>query len=164
MKRVPLTQGYESVVDDADYELVMAVGPWCAAVRPRNVYAARCIRCADDRWSTQLLHTFLTGWPETDHRDHDGLNNRRENLRPATRNQNNANHRLRLSSASGFKGVTWHKRAGRWRAQITSEYRNIYLGLFGSAEEAARAYDVAALAMWGDFAHLNFPREGEQGV
>lgn len=157
MKHIPLTRGYEAVVDDADYEAIMAAGPWRANVQAHNVYALREIPRTDGRWSTQYLHRFLTGWTLTDHRDHDGLNNRRENLRPATRTQNNANQRLRRDSSSGFKGVTWHKRADRWEAQIKSGRRKIYLGLFDSIEEAAHAYDVAARELFGEFAHLNFP-------
>lgn len=93
---------------------------------------------------------FLSGvreWEEIDHRDRDTLNNRRSNLRPCTHAQNMQNRETR----PGLKGVD---RCGdRWRAKFRAQY----LGMFGSPEEAARAYDTAARHHAGEFACLNFP-------
>jgi hypothetical protein len=88
-----------------------------------------------------------------------GLDNRRSNLRPATPSQNSGNARRPSDNTSGFKGVTFYGRTGRWRAYIGGHLRQRHLGYFRTAEEAARAYDEAAIDTWGEFAHLNFPKE-----
>lgn len=154
--RVPLTQGKFAVIDALDAERVLGFGKW-RIIQGR--YVGRSVKIPGTRKSnTVYLHHFLSGCPEdTDHIDRDTLNNRRKNLRCATRAQNTANSVRRRSNTSGFKGVGWHKRGGRWRAQIRIKGRQIHLGHFSTAEEAARAYDDAARAEWGEFAYLNFP-------
>jgi hypothetical protein len=89
-----------------------------------------------------------------DHRNGDRLDNRSANLRKTNATGNSANRKP--MSSSGFKGVTLHS-CGRWQAQIKTGNRGRYLGLFASPEDAARAYDRAALAAWGSSAWLNFP-------
>lgn len=157
MKEIPLTQGYVAIVDDEDYDAVMAF-KWFAHVQRNATYVGRKARRADGLWADIRLHTFLTGWPLVDHRDGDGLNNRRANLRPATRAENNRNRRRSLSNnASGFKGVCRDR--GKWRAYIYVDDKQHHLGMFPTAEAAALAYDVAALELHGEFARLNFPEE-----
>lgn len=110
------------------------------------------------------MHRIMTGWPITDHIDHDGLNNRRSNLRAATRVQNAGN---RLPSAGGssiYKGVYWRKEGSKWSAAIgyteNGRRRTVHLGFFSSETAAAGAYDVAAIAKWGAYALTNFPVSG----
>jgi hypothetical protein len=107
-----------------------------------------------------LMHNLLLGIKGVDHINHDGLDNRRANLRPATRSQNNHNERPRTGSFSRFKGVIFDGRwRGRWQARIIMDGRRLSLGYFATEEDAARAYDAAALAAWGEYAWLNFPDE-----
>lgn len=126
-----------------------------------TVYAQRGIKRADGRWTTQKLHTFLTGYALTDHRNGDGLDNRRSNLREATQSQNLCNRRPK-SRPAGFKGVTWFERLGRWKAQCSKGGKNHHLGYYADIEDAARAYDAAARELHGEFASLNFPNVGER--
>lgn len=96
-------------------------------------------------------------WPEgqVDHRDTDQGNNRPNNLREATNQQNSFNRRSHKDSTSSFKGVS-RRPSGRWVAQIMRDGRQFYLGIFDSEQAAAQAYDVAAAQKFGDFARLNF--------
>ncbi len=90
-----------------------------------------------------------------DHKNHDTLDNRRENLRKATKSQNMMNRRMKRDNTSGYIGVHWH--LGKWQARITSNGKRISLGHFFSIEKADRAYDEAAKKLYGEFAVLNFP-------
>ncbi len=92
-----------------------------------------------------------------DHRDGNGLNNQRHNLRPATTAQNSRNRGRCRNNTSGYKGVTWYKPQRKWLASISIDGRRKHLGYFASKLDAALAYDAAAREYHGDFARLNFP-------
>jgi AP2 domain/HNH endonuclease len=110
-----------------------------------------------------FLHRFVLDLPPlrgtglvVDHKDHDTLNNRRENLRAVKNVLNLANSGSRRSAVhSLFKGVTYDISRNRWVAQIGIGNRHIHLGRYDSEVEAASAYNVAALAEWGESAFLN---------
>lgn len=106
---------------------------------------------------TRFLHRVLLGEPpcEVDHRNGNGLDNRRSNLRLATHAQNLANTRPRIGTSSRFKGVSWFRSKRRWEAYICVERQKRRLGYFHDEEAAARAYDAAALEAWGEFALTN---------
>jgi hypothetical protein len=159
---IPLTRGHVALVDAADAERALA-HKWSAQPAGHTIYAQRSVKREDGRWTTQRLHQFLTGYAATDHRNGNGLDNRRANLREATQGQNVCNQ-IRQKGASGFRGVTWWKRGQNWKAQISSGGKNYHLGYFAIAEEAARAYDAAARALHGEFATLNFPKLGERAA
>ncbi len=86
-----------------------------------------------------------------DHINGNGLDNRRENLRVATKSQNMANRSKPINSKSGFKGVTWNKQRSKWTAQITYNYKHLHLGLFNTPEEAHAVYCAKANELFGDF-------------
>lgn len=92
-----------------------------------------------------------------DHSNGDRLDNRLVNLRLATNGQNIANSRSRGGASSRYLGVARHTQNGNWMASITKDGVQTYLGVFGTEEEAAIAYDRAANVMHGEFARLNFP-------
>lgn len=147
---IALTQGQTAIIDTTDFERV-SMHHWYAQFDPtvNGFYAAR--------WSKgkQIgMHSFITGYCITDHRDGNGLNNRRNNLRECTAQQNNHNRGKRCISSSKFKGVSWHKRIQRWQASIRKDEKLIHLGYFGKEEEAAAAYRTAALELFGEFARF----------
>jgi hypothetical protein len=96
---------------------------------------------------------------EVDHANGDKLDNRRYNLRVCSRKENCRNVRCGTANTSGYKGVSWNKQAGKWRAFIKTNKRQRFLGHFADEAAAACAYDEAAREMFGDFARLNFPDE-----
>jgi hypothetical protein len=111
------------------------------------------------RTSIRMQHDVLPKRKgmDTDHKDGDRLNNCTENLRYATRSQNNQNGKgwKRAGSPSIYKGVCWHKRARKWTAAIKLNGRKRYLGLFENERHAAMAYDIWARDLFGAFARTN---------
>lgn len=157
MKMIPLTRGYVALVSDEDFERASQYH-WHAKPKKNMVYASRYVRKADGPHTTQTLHRFLMGVTDpriqVDHRDRDGLNNQRGNLRVATNAQNMANRVKKPGCASAFKGVTrkkWGRSQVRWCARITVDGRQRLLGYFKTEGEAAAAYVLAATAAFGAF-------------
>lgn len=162
--QIPLTNGYVAIVDDEDYDRVMAAGPWF--VKPSSArytrYAQHHVRDASGKFKKQLLHRFILAVTDpavkVDHKDLDGLNCRRDNLRICTHTQNMHNRPKRhpSSSSSQYKGVrrTTNK---KWQAIIKANGKTVHLGVFTDEYTAARAYDGAAIRLHGEFARLNFP-------
>jgi hypothetical protein len=154
-----LAQGIQVLIDDQDVDLV-AKYTWHHAKPQRNTtYAIRWLRSPDGRWTTQRMHTLITGWALVDHRNGNGLDNRRSNLRAATSSQNQHNS-LSRRGTSIYKGVSWH--IGRWAAEIMVQRQKVRLGRFRDEVAAALAYDAAAREYVGEYAALNFPRPGER--
>jgi hypothetical protein len=153
MREIQLTQGYVALVDDGDFVRVSAY-KWHAHVERQNVYACRNIQRPDGKRTIQKLHNLIMDATGIDHADGNGLNCQRYNLRQATPLQNNHNTRAHSDNASGFKGVVKHP-PNRWRARICIEGKSIHLGTFLDIQDAANAYDAAALQYFGDFALTN---------
>ena len=155
-REIPLTQGRITLVDDDDFERVSQFR-WRAYRNRDTFYAIRSIKKPDGRWTTQHLHTFITGYIQTDHWNGDGLDNRRSNLRIATDNDNRRNSKLFQNNTSGYKGVSWDKGRRLWRVQVSVNGTTRYVGRYDDIIEAARAYDEAARKWYGEFARTNFP-------
>lgn len=148
-------RGIAIPVSDIDYERCQ-LHTWRIDESCGLPYVCTTVRTAEGKRTTLYLHRFITNCPpqyKVDHKDRDSLNNQRPNLRFATHDWNNANRGF--WSLSGFKGVS---RSGRrFRARITLDGEDVHLGMFATAEEAARTYDAAAWAAHGEWAYLNFP-------
>ena len=152
---------YVALVDDADYALV-APYTWKAFRNTTKtvIYAAYRKRVAGPDGQTKRqwvkMHRLILGFPpyHIDHKNHDGLDNQRHNLRPATAAQNRTNARLRPNKV-GFRGVS-AKKGSTFTASITAGGVVHYLGSFPRADLAGQAYDAAAMKLHGEFATLNF--------
>lgn len=156
MKEIKLTQQKVSLVDDEDYEFLNQ-WKWCAAKSKSGLfYAVRKFR-TDGNQTTILMHRVIMGVLDkkvlVDHQDMDGLNNQRYNLRIATYSQNNANRSSRKDSSSKYLGVDRHK--GKWRVKIGKNGKCYHVGMFSNEDDAALAYNEAALKHHGEFANLN---------
>jgi hypothetical protein len=149
---VPLTRGYEAIIDADDVPLVDAWN-WTTIVGLSNVYAFRNY-CKDKSKRTVYLHRAIMGEPDgfqVDHINGNGLDNRRVNLRLATRSQNQHNRGASSNNTSGFKGVTWHNGVKKWQAQIAFCGKNKYLGRYDTVEAAHAAYAEASIKYHGEF-------------
>ena|SRR5258708_2925659 len=160
MREIELSQGQTTTVDDEDFEKVNRFKWSLLCQSPRTRYAFRNVRVSGRRITTLRLHRFILnlepGDPDVDHVDGNGLNNVKANLQLATHQQNQCNQRKQLrKTSSRFKGVTWDRHAGEWKAQIKVKGKNHYLGCFAIEQEAAEAYDQAAVQFHNNFAKLN---------
>jgi len=153
-KLIPLTQGKFAIVDPADFD-ELSQYKWTAAKSPNTFYAVRSAQGRQIR-----MHRLITDAPKglvVDHRNHNGLDNRKENLRLCTRSENARNQRPQTGRSSKYKGVCWHKNQKKWLARVYSKGVTYHLGSFNSEIAAAKAYDKKAKELFGEFAHLNFP-------
>ncbi|MFI5473137.1 HNH endonuclease [Streptomyces cacaoi] len=158
MREIHLTSGGIALVDDEDFDRVVETGSWYAHKSLNTSYATQNYRPDGGKYTTRRMHSFITGLPYVDHVNGNGLDNRRANLRAATASQNQANQRMRRDNRSGFRGVQ-HAPGDRWRALLIAKGQRISLGYYDAREDAARAYDAAAIDHFGEFARTNFPRE-----
>jgi len=152
--QIDLSQGYKAEIDFSDWWKLKG-RKWFAHVRPRTVYVCS----SSKKGTTVYLHRHIMDAPDdmqVDHIDGDGLNNRRSNLRLATSAQNNANA-LRAANATGYIGVSFRE-GGRYQARGRKDGIRYSIGMYDTAEEAARAYDEWTLKAYGPFAVLNFPQ------
>lgn len=158
-KKIPLYGKYGEgkcvLVDDDDYE-ELSKFKWIVGT---HGYAQRGFY-KNGKTKIILMHRFIMKANKGDLIDHinrNKLDNRKENLRIANQAQNMRNCDLRVTNNSGYKGVHWSKLHKKWKAEITKDYKNYFIGLFESPEDAARAYDAKSVELFGEFARLNFP-------
>jgi hypothetical protein len=160
-RRIPLTQGKFALVDPDDY-YHLSQYKWHAAGRYGKFYAVRAAKTKTGQKRIQM-HRYILNIPDgilVDHLNRNALDNRKENLRPATPAQNICNRAKFRNRTYGskYKGVNC-KRPGRlYQAQIQLNRRPIFLGSFQDEVAAAKAYDRAAKKYHGQFAALNFPQ------
>lgn len=154
---ISLSRGLTTIIDDADWELVKG-RVWVVVTNSGGRQYAGCRQKVNGRWVTELMHRTILGITDNtwvDHVNGNGLDNRRQNLRHCTPSQNLANSRLRRDNKSGAKGVVWSARQRRWQANIRHNGRRLHLGTFRIKEDAIRAYNKAAVSIFGEFARVN---------
>jgi hypothetical protein len=162
MKLIPLSQGLFAQVDDDDYEKANKF-KWYALVGKSTVYAERTIRKIINGIIIKKhlrLHRYLLNISsnkiEVDHKDGNGLNCQRYNMRKCTHQENLFNTRkTKRNTSSIYKGVSYRKDISKWFAQININKKRNKIGYFEKEIEAARAYNKKAKELFGEFAYLN---------
>lgn len=161
MKCIKLTQGKYALVDDEDYEQVNK-RKWYVSYDNKKWYARRNITDPSTKKRIRIrMHREIMDCPkglDVDHVNHNGLDNRKCNLRICTHSQNLFNQLpRRTNTTSKYKGVYWNKKDRRWRASIGIDGKQIYIGNFSTEIKAAEAYGKKAKELFGEFAYLNLP-------
>jgi hypothetical protein len=156
-----LTSGGFARVSRKDFVRVSQQS-WWARKYGRRTYAVGHAVKPDGSFTKCYLHRVILGLTDrkikTDHKDGDGLNCLRSNLRACSNQQNSSAFRqLKIGKTSRFRGVSWKTDKQRWVVQLRYFYLHIYGGLFTDEIEAAKAYDALAARYFGSFARLNFP-------
>ena len=166
----PLHGTKEILVDDEDYEMVNKY-KWCVIKSKNTFYATRNIPEINKVKGTIIMHRAILGLIDTkiivDHKNHNGLDNQKLNLRICTQKQNCANKSAHKNSTSKYLGVNKKKQkyinkngeikiSESWEARIMKDGKSLSLKFHKTEEDAARAYDKAAKEIHGEFANLNF--------
>ena len=154
MQTIQLTRGAVAIVDDEDFER-LSIWKWQLF---NNGYAGRQGRTIDGiKEKPRYMHRCLLSppaGPEVDHVNGNRLDNRRSNLRIATRQQNGMNKSVSKNNKLGIKGVSFDPSRGKFSARITVAPKYLYLGRFDTADEARVAYESAATKHYGEFARI----------
>lgn len=154
MKKLLLRSGEHTLVDDDIYEKVNDV-KWGLYVGASNMRYV-------GRYSNKQmisLHRLITGAKKgqiVDHKNGDTLDNRRQNLRICTHQQNMANRKVQKNNISGYKGVGWEEKKNRYKVRVYKDGREFHVGYYLNVIEAAKAFDKATKKLHGEFARTNF--------
>jgi len=157
MKEIILTNGYYTQVDDEDY-VELSKHKWSAHGTHPHIYAVRVDTSNGGRVNLRM-HRVITSAQKgfvVDHKDHNGLNNTRDNLRVCKQGDNCKNVSVHKNATSKYLGVYFDKVHRKYRAQIQINRKKIYMGLFKVEIDAAKAYDIKAKELFGEFANVNF--------
>jgi len=158
---IPLTLGLWAIVWESHYDWLMQ-WKWMAYWNRKShkFYATRANGSATASTSKTIwMHRAILGLRSGlvitgDHENGNSLDNRQSNLRPANKFQQSYNRKRMANNTSGYKGVSFHKKTGKWAATITAKGKHYWLGLFDTPELAYAAYCEAAIRLHGEFARL----------
>lgn len=161
MKEIKSKSGRVCLVDDEDFDRVSKIR-WSSHVHKNTVYFRGHFPSSKGKMIYSSIHRFILGVTDpkiiVDHIDKDGCNNQKSNLRLCNTSENSANRRPRKHKRSQYFGVSFYSdiTVNKWRAQIQKNKKSYYLGCFATEIEAAKAYDLKAKELHGEFANLNF--------
>jgi len=156
MAEIPLTQNKTAIIDDCDL-IEIGKHKWCAGCYDGKWYAVRGTYNNGVKRNV-FMHRQLTSaikGQQVDHKDGNGLNNSRDNLRFSTQQQNVFNQRPTGKGTSKYKGVSWDKSSNSWYSAIKFNGKSRNLGHYKNETDAAIAYDSAAIKFFGEFARPN---------
>jgi hypothetical protein len=159
MKEIRLTKGYVALVDDDDYDAISKY-KWRVKISENTNYAITS-KWINGKAVSFLMHRIIMAplvneW--IDHVNRNGLDNRCCNLRKCNRAENRANSKDN-GGTSKYKGVSWSRNMGKWRANIMINHKILHLGYFNNEKQAARVYDMVAMKHHKEFAKPNLPQE-----
>ena len=151
-KQIELTQGLVALVDNEDYDKLSKY-KWHAHINRNTFYVCR--TAYNGKQVTVMMHREILGLShgdkrQVDHRNQNGLDNRRTNLRIANHKINGYNHRKRADNSSGHNGVHWRIRENKWAAQIGANGKRIHLGVYANLCDAVEARRQAEIEYWGE--------------
>ena len=157
MREIHLSNGMNALVDDGDFEYLNKFH-WYAVKRHNTFYAMRdYYPHHGSRRKNLLMHRDILSpdsSQDVDHIDGNGLNNQRNNIRACSHRENMINRGLQSNNKSGFKGVSWSTKRGKWESRINVLGKSKYLGYFNDPVDAARAYNLASLKYHGEFSRI----------
>ena len=151
---IPLTRNRTALVDREDYDTINKHKWYCSTLG----YAVRNYIKRNGSRGILYMHREILGVLDgrsVDHINHNTLDNRKGNLRFANKSKNGMNRQINSNNTTGYKGVTFRKDTGKYRAHITKDGKRNWLGQYRTIEEAARAYNEKAIELFGEFTKLN---------
>jgi hypothetical protein len=170
MKEIILTQNKTTKVDNNDYLWLNSFN-WHAVRNKRTFYVCRVVRKEGSvgpkyKYRKIFMHNMIMGGFGNDHKDNDGLNNQRSNLRKANNSQNTQNRRGKINGTSKYHGVHLMKKhkIKIWASSIRMNKKLYHLGYYENEIIAAKAYDKKAIELFGEFANLNFREVQDDGT
>jgi hypothetical protein len=164
-RRIFLGDGIYTIVDEDVFYRLSHYKWHLKGCKANKFYAIADVKIGPGRTRVVSLHREIMNNPKgfiVDHLNNNSLDNRKDNLRPATRSQNRQNAPKRKKNASSqFLGVSFHKEEKKYRARISIKGKRIHLGKFDNEIDAAKAYDAAARKYYGEHARVNFPEDSK---
>lgn len=153
----PTYGNFEVIIDTEDYEKIKCYRWQISFSKKENRYVR--IVAVDSNNKIIKIHQLIMNDKMIDHKNCIIFDNRKENLRKCTISQNNMNKDIQNNNTSGYKGVSWDKSKNKWEAYIQINSRKKHLGRYNTKEEAAQAYNEAAIKYHGEFARLNIIKD-----
>lgn len=153
---IEISGGAEVKLDSVDVDLVSGF-KWSAQKNRGTQYAQSTVNHESGRRNI-MMHRLIMSAPkgmQVDHINGDGLDNRRSNLRLVTNSQNSYNRGVAKNNVSGFKGVGFHKKSGKWQARIAVDRKRKHIGLYDTPEQAAEAYEAESKKLHGVYSWAN---------